>query len=312
LEFAVRVALFAILGSLVHAGFGAAQGPVPLEWKFKEGDRFYAEVVTTFKHKLTLPALSPMNPKPLTISQELEQTSVLGFTVQKRNADNSYLIEEKIESWKQKAPGAVAVPDEKFGEKLQGAVFRVTVTSRGEILKLEGVKELVARLAGDDARAKAVLEKSLREDVMKASLADVFTIMPEKPVGPGQKWERGRTQPVTLLGSLSIASQYAYEGKEFVNGKQVDKLTYTATGKFTLLPPPAGSLPFEITGANLAFENARGTTYFDAELGRPVLSENKLSIEGTFDLKVSDTKYQTQLRQTQSNKIRILSENPAK
>src|SRR5262249_20582262 len=138
-------------------------------------------------------------------------------------------------------PGAVAVPDEKFGEKLQGAVFKVTVNSRGEILKLEGVKELVARLAGDDARAKTVLEKLLREDVMKASLSDVFTIMPEKPVSTGQKWERSRNLPVAPLGSLSIVSQYAYEGKELMNGKQVDKLTYTATGKFTLLPPPAGA-----------------------------------------------------------------------
>jgi hypothetical protein len=306
----VRFTLLVIMGGIIHAGLASAQGPVSLEWKFKEGDKFYAEVVTTLKQKLTLP--SPMNPKQL-INQELEQTSAFGFTVQKKNADGTFLIEEKIESWKQKAgPGAVAVPDEKFGEKLQGAVFKLTASTRGEILKLEGAAELVARLAGDDARAKAVLEKLLREDVLKASLADVFSLMPEKPVTPGQKWDSIRNQPIALLGSLSIVRQFVYEGREPMNGKQVDKLNYTATSKFTLLPAPAGSLPFEVTGVNLTFQNAQGTIYFDAEQGRPVLSENKLSVAGTFDLKVSDTKYQTTLSQTQSNKIRILSENPAK
>ena len=51
---------------LVLAGLALpVQAQTTLEWKFKEGDKFYAEVVTTIKQKITLPSLSPMNPKSL-------------------------------------------------------------------------------------------------------------------------------------------------------------------------------------------------------------------------------------------------------
>src|SRR5947209_8567875 len=98
---------------------GPAYGQVTLEWKFKEGDHFYVETVTHLKQQ--------MRTMGQTFDQDLDQTSVLGFTVKKIAADR-VLLEEKIESMKFKAaPGAVAVPDEKVVEKLQGAAFLVTL-----------------------------------------------------------------------------------------------------------------------------------------------------------------------------------------
>ena len=87
-----------------------AYGQVPLEWKFKEGDRFYIETVTHLRQQMKVMGQS--------FDQDLEQTTVLAFMVQKQNADGSVVLKEKFESIKFKSgPGAVAVPDEKIFER---------------------------------------------------------------------------------------------------------------------------------------------------------------------------------------------------
>ena len=115
----------------------------------EEGDRFYVETVTHLKQQLKAMG-QPFN-------QNLEQTSVLGFTV-KKNADTSTVLEEKIEALKFKAdPGAVAVPDDKVIEKLQGLTLLITLSARGEVTNLEGHKELIKKLTADDAGTRKLV-----------------------------------------------------------------------------------------------------------------------------------------------------------
>lgn len=278
-----------------------AYGQVPLEWKLKEGDRFYVETVTHLKQQLKAMG-QPFN-------QDLEHTSVLGFTV-KKHADTGTVLEEKIEAMKFKAdPAAVAVPEEKFVEKLQGLTLLITLNARGEVTNLEGHKELIKKLTADDPNTRKLVESLLTEEALKQTAGDIFAGLPEKPVSKNDKWTRKVEQRLGPLGTLSVTRSYTYEGKDTLDGKPVEKITYTAATTFA----PAkgkGDLPFEVTKADVKTEDYRGTLLFDPTLGRLVQSDARLRIRGTLTLKFMDKEIEAELAQDQATKSRVLDKPP--
>src|SRR5689334_10842250 len=115
-----RCSIGAVLALAVLAVPAHAQ--VQLEWKFKEGDKFYFETVNSFKQS--------MKTLGKELRQDMDMTFVLGVTVQKVNADKSAVLEEKIESVEVKNAGGPtgAIPaEDPFNQKVKGASFRITV-----------------------------------------------------------------------------------------------------------------------------------------------------------------------------------------
>src|ERR1700730_16271603 len=70
-----------------------ARAQVSLDWKLKEGDRFYVLTESTFNQVMELPGKEVGKE----IKQELTQTSVLQFYVEKKTPDGNYTIKETIE-----------------------------------------------------------------------------------------------------------------------------------------------------------------------------------------------------------------------
>src|SRR6516164_5064869 len=77
------------LGVLAFPAPGRAQ-QVQLEWKLKEGDKFFLETVTSFKQ--TLKTLGKE------LKQDRQDNVVYGVSVLKKNDDKTAQLEEKIES----------------------------------------------------------------------------------------------------------------------------------------------------------------------------------------------------------------------
>ncbi|HJT78548.1 MAG TPA: hypothetical protein VJ739_15190, partial [Gemmataceae bacterium] len=85
---------------LSRCGIGAAlvlaalAGPAPaqvtLQWKFKEGDKFYLESVSILKQ-----SMKTLNKE---LKQDIEQTTLFSFTVQKKDSDNNAVLQATIES----------------------------------------------------------------------------------------------------------------------------------------------------------------------------------------------------------------------
>src|SRR4051794_18819800 len=99
-----------LIGALVAASLlelSSRGQDVKLEWKFKEGDKYTLETVSTFKQE--------MKTLGKTLKQDLKQTTGYSLTVQKVNADKSVVLEQKLESLAlENQTGAPNPTDEKF------------------------------------------------------------------------------------------------------------------------------------------------------------------------------------------------------
>src|SRR6266542_3622462 len=95
----------------------AAPAPLPpvMRWKLNEGDVFYHESVAATRQTMTVQGTK--------IDQDQEQTTVTRYTVKRKNADGSVVLEKTIVSMKVK--GAAA--DTGLFDKIKGATFLVTL-----------------------------------------------------------------------------------------------------------------------------------------------------------------------------------------
>jgi len=154
-----------------------AHGQATLEWKFKPGETFFLETVSTFKQTMQTPGK--------TFKQDLEQTTVFEINVKDVNPDKSVVLEEKVAGiqFKNAAAGAGG-PEEKFGQQLQGATFTLTLGPDGKPAKLEGYADVVKKIAGTDEQAKKAVEAILTEDSLKRTAAEAFSFLPGKPSPP--------------------------------------------------------------------------------------------------------------------------------
>src|SRR5262249_54567025 len=105
---------------------GPVAGAVKLEWKFKEGDKFYLEEKTSVRETITFMGK--------TYPQNLDHTRISQFTVLKKEEDGSYVIEQKIlkvhveRGDKKKGGGRVA--SAKLLQDLQGATLKFTLSPK--------------------------------------------------------------------------------------------------------------------------------------------------------------------------------------
>lgn len=304
---------------LSRCGIGAAlvlaalAGPAPaqvtLQWKFKEGDKFYLESVSILKQ-----SMKTLNKE---LKQDIEQTTLFSFTVQKKDSDNNAVLQATIESVAVKNIGGPtgAVPaEDKFNQVLKGCTFRVTVNPRGEVTKFEGYDDLIKKLAGSDKAAQENVRAVLSEEYLKRSAGEAFLPLPAGAVKPGDSWGGDKKQELRLgpLGSFTTTRRYTYDGKESPDGKPLDKVSVTATA--TYAPPKAGEptpFPFQVTKGSLKADDIKGTAYFDAATGRLAQATTTMHLHGTLTIVVGGGQpIDTEVEQDQNVKSRLLDKPP--
>jgi hypothetical protein len=275
----------------VSAGSGAAQ--VKLEWKFKEGDKFTAKVVTSYKGKVIL--------NGDTQDQEAENTTVFTFTVLKKTKD-AFVLAEKIRSVKiTSSGGTTGFPQIPLARKWQGARFTITLAPRGEITKFEGYAAALKQVANNNENVIRHLRSLFPEDALKQAAAAVFVALPNKETKKGDAWERPAKCYLPPWGTLEAANRYLDDGKV----KQGERITMTAAMKYVA---PAGSgaeLPFKVVSGQLKAEPAKGTIVFDPAAGRLVRSETKLQFKGGLVFTTEGKNTAIHLEQEQTVVIRL-------
>jgi hypothetical protein len=295
------------LGAILALGAFVLPAPaqVQMEWKLKEGDKFFLETVSTLKQQ--------MRTQGKEMKQDLEVTTVFSLAVEKKNADNTAVLEQKIEALTVKNAGNQAAgTDEKFNQQLVGAAFKVTLNPRGEVAKFEGYDDLVKKLAGDDPNARKAVQSILPEESLKVSVSEAFGFLPDKPGNTGDTWARGSTRSLGPLGSIASKRKYSYDGSEMVEGKPLEKITFTATSSYNAPKPGEPSaFQFQVAKADLKVEDVKGTFLFDAAAGRLVRSEMGLKLKGTVVIVVMGTNLETEAVEDQTIKMRVLDKNPA-
>src|SRR5262249_13146087 len=149
-----------------------AHGQAPLAWKFKKDDVIRLEVVSNFKQSMKWMD----NKVPKEAKQDIEYTQVLAFKVLETKEDGSVVLEEKLESIKFKNQGGTVMPD----DKIQGATLKITLGPKRTVDKVEGLDELIAKLAGDDTKVRDTLKRTLTQESLKKTAQEVFAFLPDK------------------------------------------------------------------------------------------------------------------------------------
>jgi Family of unknown function (DUF6263) len=295
----LRQSVLGVVVLLVGVIAPAQAQEVKLQWKFKEGDKFYVEDVATTKTNVTVLSMQ--------VKEESKTTTVTSYTVKKVTAD-TVVLAQTIENVDIDAQGQLGGLAGKIVEKMKGATFTVHMTPAGKVTKLEGYKEFAKKLAGDDGDTGKIVAALFTEDLFKASAEQAFSMTPPSAVKKGDTWKQESKIPVLGLGDFKTVSEYTYNGKgesgEMIGVKQ--QLTYAApkAGKFLDI--------LEIKKGNLKADNAKGKYVFDAEKGRLVSAKMDMSIRGTLTVDFNGMNLDLNMVVDQSTVSRVLDQNPLK
>lgn len=288
---------FALTMTTTHL---AAFAQVQMDWKLKPGDSFNIETVSSSRQL--------MSTQGKDFQQDIALTTLIACTVKDKTPDGNLVIEQKVESFK--AANKAQPSDEKTIEQVRGASWTVVLNPKWEVVKLDGHEELLRRIAGQQKEDHALVAAALTPENMKKSVSEVFAFLPGKPVNPGDKWEAKTEMPLGPLGNLSRSLQYTYEGKGTVDGKPVEKITFTGTAGYA---PPKEKRPgvgLHIVRGDLKVEKLAGTIFFDPVQGRLVQAETKLLLKGNLATSVGNQFVDTQVQHELSSRTRVHERKP--
>ena len=211
---------FAIL-FVVGASFSTVEKEIDLEYTFKVGDRYEWLQTTSQTVKQTIPGMGDV-----AVDVKMEGTfdlKVLDLTATGASIEIQY-VRLKVQS---KSPladvnfdsdGDATNTQNKIVKSMVGKPFSFTMTKRGVIEKVEGSENLLSGLSelgldeAAQARARQMLNETVGESSVKASLGTGFLSYPEKKVKAGDHWKQTAVLPFSL--PLSISNDWNLKGVE--------------------------------------------------------------------------------------------------
>lgn len=112
--------------------------------------------------------------------------------------------------------------------KIMGKKFSVTMTPKGKVVAVKGLKEILEAMktGKEDATAQKLLESTLDEKKISSNFESSYHIFPDNPVKVGDSW----TQQSSVESMFPMDIKTGYTLKEVNNG--VAKIT--ASGDFTM------------------------------------------------------------------------------
>jgi hypothetical protein len=295
---------------LLVLGCGVSQAQIELKWKLKAGDTFYLETTSNSKQSMKTVGRE--------LKQEIEQASVFQVKIEKVNDDKSMVLEQKLE-WLTVKVGNATQPDDRYNQQLAGLAFKATLNAKGEVTQFDGYKEMLEKITGnkdEKSPEQEAVRAVLSEASLKESVAEAFAMVPEKPIKIADTWDRKSEKPLGPLGSLLLTRKFTYDAQETVEGKPLEKLSFTGTGQYAP-PRKGGTSPFQFTIADdksdVKVEGLVGTAFFDAAAGRLVKTEWSMRFKALVTISVGGgSAVQTEAVQDLTIKTRVLNQMPAK
>lgn len=106
----------------------------------------------------------------------------------------------------------------KVFSSMVGRSFKLTMSPKGEVLKVDSLKELVQSMADNidvpdnmKAQMRKQMTESFNEDQVKQGFAQGFSIYPEKPVKVGDSWTKNVDK---TMNSMKMKQEIKYTVKE--------------------------------------------------------------------------------------------------
>jgi hypothetical protein len=264
---------------------------VSLQWKFKEGEKFYLEEKNTSENALAVPAGKSL---VKLVEHRLSSLVVKAVTAE------GFVLEQRIEVWKNVQTGDVAGGKNDRGVLLEQAtkdvVFVFTMTRSGLITKYEG----------DDKVIKRVAEILVSVARTPPDFAPNFYFLPLLPVHKGEKWRIGGG-PLTGMAGVTRADDFTYEGK----GKEGELIA--GKGTFGFLPMPGGiMLAGGVKLLRIDYKKNEQTNkiVFDADKGRLVSQEIYSPLVFTATVEEVGVQREWHMEDTRTTTVRLHATRP--
>lgn len=312
-----RIPLFCLLPALLLVASPAfAQKPVLLRYKMGPKDKLIYRTTTNVKQMRKVGD----NKSELTItSTEVVQRqlgkidSQKNFVVESENKDlqvkmkiggvGEYKFKARSEENERASRlGAELTP---LYETLTGAVFKVTVSPRGDVVGVSGYKELLAPVLKGKAIAKQFAGDG-SDKVYAMQAGEFYPVFSKKPVKPGDTWVVPFELAIAKFGSAKGKKTYKYIGMEKVNGRSVAKVTYTYDLTFKLDLTMGGA---KVTG-DLAISKSSGTVLFDPAKGQLVSLQAEYEMGGDLDYSAGANNIAIRTDSVQKYKVEQLDKLP--
>ncbi len=190
-------------------------------------------------------------------------------------------------------------------ERLTGSEFEVQVNPRGEIVAVKGYAELVADLVKDNPLGSQFAGGG-GDAGAKFSEQEAFLVLSEKPVKPGDQWERPFEIDLPSLGKAKGKVTCVFEAYDKVEERRTARLGVTTDLSFELKVEAGGA---KVTGT-ISTTRSSGTVQFDPEAGRIVSSKNDISLSGQLSAEAGGMTFTIDNQQEQKTSSELLDKLP--
>jgi hypothetical protein len=269
-----------------------AHAQTELKWNLRAGEQFFVQSVNTLKNT------SKQDGEEYKLDMEI--TTVESYKVLRADTEG-VVLEKTILSQKLKSSSAeLEKSAETVAKKLEGAVLTIAFDpGMQKVTRIEGMKNYMKRLM-DDENA----DSRRHEETIKEEQQNIFTgFLPDKPVMPGQQWQRMITHASSdPAASYTADARYVFKGTETVDGKLLALIDALWAVTFTL---PKPSIKTDLTA-----EPAKATYFFDAAAGRLAKSDRYFRVKGKITTAQLGKETISEIDQDQTWRIRLTSENP--
>jgi hypothetical protein len=190
-------------------------------------------------------------------------------------------------------------------ERLTGSEFEVQVNPRGEIVAVKGYAELVADLLKDNPLG-AQFTGGGGDAGAKLAEQESFMVLSEKPVKPGDQWERTFEMDLPAVGKAKGKVVCVFEGHDKVGERKTARIGVTTDLTIDLMIEAGGA---KVTGTISTIRSA-GTAQFDPEAGRLVSSKNDISMSGQLSVEAGGMTFTIDNQQEQKTSSELLDKLP--
>jgi hypothetical protein len=273
---------------LIHAQTGKA---VKLEWKFKEGEKFWIDTFTRVEQAEKVGNQS--------VGNIVVVRTITSYTVKKVNESNVVELEAKIESARfenNQTPDSQKMAA--LYARLQGAVFKMTLSPEYQIQRLDGYQEWTQKLSQMIPVAEMDrIRFMLPETDLRNAVNEGFGFLPGKEVKLNEQWRKKSELNLAPAGTLTCMLNYTYKGQE--KGKEKITIDCKEQGSFamnTAMVTPGSQ-------SNFYLDNRTGTILFNNQTGKMESAEHQYQTRGTITVPATTTSAATMMQV--SNKITV-------
>lgn len=266
--------MLVLLPLAAHAQTGKA---IKLEWKFKEGEKFW---IDTFTRVEQVEKLGNQNAANIVVVR-----TITSYTVKKVTESNFVELEARIESARyDNNQTADSQRMAALYARLQGAVFRMTLSPDNQVQRLDGYQEWLQKLSAILPTAEMDRIRFLiPESDLRNAVNEGFGFLPEKEVRLNQQWKKKSELNLAPAGTLTCMLNYTYKGQE--KGKEKIAIDCKEQGTFTMntaMVAPGSQSTFYL-------DNRTGTILFNNQTGKMEQAEHQYQTRGTITIPATAT-----------------------